>query len=137
MAERQIVINIPVKDRRELISKYLKVLYQFHKLPDKEINLLVELVYHYMKFMIKYNDAELASKLLFDTETKKEIKARLGQMGDPVFQNYLSSLRKKKIIVGKNIALQYIPPVNNFDLVVKFYGQVDKGSSVKVEPKGQ
>ena len=137
MAERQVVINIPVKDKRELIVKYLRVLYQFHKLPDKEINLLVELVYYYTKYLEKYKDAELAGKLLFDFDTRKLIRSNLNDLADTVFQNYLSSLRRKKIIIGKGLAPQYLPPMQNFNLVIKFYGQqTDKGDSAKAEPTG-
>jgi len=133
MAERQIVIQVPVKNRRDLITKYLKVLYQFHRLPDKELSLLVELIYYYLKFFYKYNDEELAYKLLYDLDTKKEIRKNLENMKDPVFQNYLSTFRKKKIIIDKRIVKQFIPPVNNFDLVISFYGTVDKGSSKEVK----
>ena len=123
-----VLIKIPVTSRKDTIHKYLKVLYQFHKMTDKEIEITTELIDTYSSFRDKY-DKELADKLIFSVETKNEMRQRLGDMADPLFQNYLSNLRRKKVIVNKAIAPQYLPPTKDFKLVIEFNGQTDKGSS--------
>jgi len=119
-----VLIQIPYEGKKDIVKKYLEVLYQFHKLTDKEIQLLTEMIIIYSDLESKYGE-ELASKLLFDIDNKKKIRASLNNMTDPVFQNYLSNLRKKKVIVNRSIAKHFIPPIENFELIITFSGRVD------------
>ena len=123
MAGVNIPINIASKDTRDKIKKYLQVLYQFHKLTDKEVEITTELVMSYSLLLKRY-DKDVANQLIFSTENKKKIRAVLG-MDDPIFQNYLSNLRKKKVIVDKTISPQYIPPAKDFNLIFKFNETTD------------
>ncbi len=119
MADK-ISITVPVKDSRDKIRKYLEVLYKFHKLTSRETDVLVEIVLVYIDLKSKYND-EITYKLLFDSDTRKYLIAKLDDMGDPQFQNYLSALRRKKAISKNNkLFPMFIPPLGDFDLVVQF-----------------
>lgn len=123
MAVQEISVLIKFTERRELIKKYLDILYKFHKLTDKEIEIATEIIMSYST-ILKRHGKEIADKLIFDTENKKTIRNKL-QISDPVFQNYLTALRKKKVIVGKTIASSYIPPLEDFNLKFMFNGQTD------------
>jgi len=116
---KKIDVVVPVKDRRDSIKKYLKVLYQFHKLTDKEIRLLTELIYFFKEYEQAHGVA-VAMKLLFDPDTKKLIRKNVDDMTDGDFQNYLTKFRKKKVINGRTISALFIPPADEFELTVKF-----------------
>jgi hypothetical protein len=123
MAGVDIPIKIVSKNARDKIKKYLQVLYQFHKLTDKEVEITTELVMSY-SLLLKRHGKEVADQLIFSIDNKKKIRATLG-MADPIFQNYLSNLRKKKVIIDKTIAPQYIPPLKEFNLIFKFNETTD------------
>jgi hypothetical protein len=125
---KKINIPVPVSGRRDRIKKYLLVLYQFHKLTDKEINLLTELIFYYTDYVDQYGD-KLANKLLFDKDTSIQIRKNLDNMADTVYRNYLSNLRKKNVITGRTLNTKFIPPLNNFELSVSFYERDNKGNS--------
>ena len=121
----EIRVNVLTIDSKDRIQKYLKVLYQFHKLTDKEMELLTEIIFLYIQYRDKYND-EIADKLIFDSDNRNIVKKNMNNMSDPIFQNYLSNLRKKKVIVKGKLARPFIPPSSNFDLIITFNEAVDK-----------
>lgn len=115
-------IKIKSTSKEDRIKKYLDVIYKFHKLTDKEIDILVELVLAYQNIQAKYptvTDTDLFNKLLFDTANKKEVRDRL-QIKDSVFQNYLTVFRKKGVIKDNKLVVHFIPAVEPFDLIFKF-----------------
>lgn len=111
--------KINYSDYRDKASKHIKILYNFHKLNNKEMEILSEIVALYTYYKEKY-DATIADTLIFNTDSRNIIKERLNNMSDPVFQNYLSSLRKKGIIKDGKIFKAMIPPSEDFDLTFKF-----------------
>lgn len=114
-----ITIPIKTKDKRDRIEKYLEVLYKFHKLTDKEIQLLVELIIIYTDLRDNHGE-EIATTLLFHVDNKNKIRKNLNNMNSSVFHNYLSYLRKKAVIKGKSINPVFIPPVEDFKLIISF-----------------
>ena len=125
---KKIDIPVEVSGRRDRIRKYLLVLYQFHKLTDKEINLLTELIFYYIDYVDQYGE-QLANKLLFDKDTSSQIRKNLDDMADTVYRNYLSNLRKKNVISGRTLNTSFIPPVKDFQLAISFYERDNKGNS--------
>jgi hypothetical protein len=115
-------IKIKSSSNEDKIRKYLEVIYKFHKLTDKEIAILVELVLQYQEIQTKYastKDTDLFNKLLFDVDVKKKIKEKL-QIKDSVFQNYLTVFRKKGVIKDNKLVVHFIPAIEPFDLIIKF-----------------
>jgi len=127
MAVKTISIPVPTNDARDMILKYLKVLYQFHKLTDKEMELLTEIIFFHSMYKKKY-DESVADTLYLNADTRKIIRAKMNDMSDPIFQNYLSNLRRKKVIIEGKVAKVFIPPVTNFNLVISFYAENNKTS---------
>ncbi len=125
---KQVPVRIPVTGRRDAIEKYLLILYHFHKLTDKEIKLLTELIHYYVEYNTKYG-SRMANKLLFDKDTSVIIRKNLDNMADTVYRNYLSNLRKKGVIKGRELSSNYIPPMSAFSLVFTFYAANNKGNS--------
>ena len=120
-----IKIGVPTINNKDRIQKYLKVLYQFHKLTDKEMELLTEIIYLYYQLRDKYDEA-IADKLIFDSDNRSIVKKNVNNMSDPIFQNYLSNLRKKNVIKDGKLAKVFIPPSSNFNLIISFNETIDK-----------
>ncbi len=92
------VINLKQKTKREAYLLYLNLLNKFHKLTDKEVDILMELLRAYFSALKKYNNEEAASKLYFN----KEDLSKKTKIKPSILKNYLSSLRKKKVLLEDN-----------------------------------
>lgn len=117
---RTIIVKSSTHEGR--IRKYLHIIYNFHKLTDKEIDILVELIVNYQLIELKYptvKDPELFNRLLFDPTVTKKIKEKL-QIKDSIFQNYMTTFRRKKVIEGRVLNPNFIPPKETFDLTFRF-----------------
>jgi hypothetical protein len=105
-------VNIPTT--RELVYRqYLSILNSVlgskRHLDPKEIDILSKLLYIDHKY--KHIPKEKRDVLIFHTETRKRIRQALG-ISTQVFNNKLSSLRKKKFIAKNNLLIQ-VPESNN------------------------
>jgi len=121
-ARKTIEITIPSANAKQRILRYLNTIYKFHKLTDKEIEIVVELIIQYYKVSQTLRDPKdiaTLSKLLFSTEVRKEIRDTLGIKED-VFNNYISKLRKKGVVVSDTLNPNYIPPYGKFALTLNF-----------------
>jgi hypothetical protein len=74
----------------------------YHKLRQKEIEALSLLLYYRYELSREIKDIEMVDMILFSTQTRTKIRADLGGMGQKVFNNLLTSLRKKSIITKDN-----------------------------------
>jgi len=66
---------------------------------------------------------ELVDKILFSTDTRKQIRADLGDMDPKVFNNLLTALRKKGVLGKKNVINPGLIPnmsEDGFKLVFNF-----------------
>lgn len=91
-------------------------------LTNKEREVFAELLYQYNRLPDMADEYKF--KILFDYDTKVQMKDRLG-MGDAVFKNNLSSLRYKGLITSDNrIPARYLVGISSegirvvFDLVI-------------------
>lgn len=113
-------ININLK---KLFSVWLDITSPFHKLRKQEKKVLSLLLYHYYMLQKDITNESIIWKVLFDYDKKLEIRKELN-IKDPSFNNVLSSLRKKKVIVDDRISSIYIPSVeqkaNNFKVIFNF-----------------
>lgn len=117
------VVTIPIKstDQKDKVRKFLEFTYKFHKLTDKELDILLVFVMKFYSLLHKYKgvDLGLINKLLFDVEAKKEIREEL-KIREDVFANYLTIFRRKGVIKGKILNSSYLPPEEPFELHLKF-----------------
>jgi hypothetical protein len=118
---KTIPITIKSSTDEKRVRNYLSMLYNLHKLTEKEVDIIVEFILRYYDIIAKYpvHDDELISKMLFDPSVKKKIKDKYN-MKDTVLQNYMTVFRKKGVIKGNMINKSYIPPKESFELVFKF-----------------
>lgn len=114
-----------IKTSKKLFFKHwLNFTKPFHKLTNKEIEVVSLLLYYHSKYREETNNNKILWKMIFDYDTKMLIKKELDNMKDQILQNLLSSLRKKKVIVNNKINPVYIPDLdkdsNNFKIIYNF-----------------
>tara|TARA_Y100000593_G_C4290326_1_gene327903 strand:+ start:1167 stop:1523 length:357 start_codon:yes stop_codon:yes gene_type:complete len=106
-------MNIPIKCKsKEYFGIYLQLLNPVLKLKDREIEVLASFM------LLLYNNRSMntnkATELIFSTKVRKIIRESIG-MSEASFNNHITSLRKKKLITGKNINPILLKgfPINN------------------------
>lgn len=118
MVEKKAKFNT-TKDK--FFNQYLNLIKVFpplNSLREKEIKVLAEL----LRLNDKYSGlaADLRWKIIFEYSTKVDIKDKL-KLSDANFNNILSSLRKKKIIINNTIPEAYLITVDKeFNLNITF-----------------
>jgi hypothetical protein len=70
----------------------------FHKLTDKEMHLTVELILAYLEYLEVYKSKEAAVKLYLERESRIKICTYLEIKDQQIFSNYLTVLKKKKVL---------------------------------------
>jgi len=118
MKQKVITIKTDIKDA---INKYLTFTKALNKLRPKEIDLISEMIYLFIKEKQNFKRKEDLWKKIFDYDSKVIYKENL-KIEDYTLQSLLSSLRKKNVIVDNTIREVYIPDLSdsNFLLVFKF-----------------
>jgi hypothetical protein len=110
-------------DKKSIFRYWLEFLKPYHKLRQKEIEALSLLLYYRYELSREIKDIEMVEMILFSTQTRTKIRADLGDMGQKVFNNLLTSLRKKKILTKDNKINHILIPQmteNGFKLVFDF-----------------
>jgi hypothetical protein len=106
--------------REKFFQLWLMILQPFLKLRNKELELLAKILYHRYLISLEVKNKEMLDDLLFSTKMKKQIILEL-DIPEHAYNNLLSCLRKKKLIIDKSINKQIIPvirePFDNFKLV--------------------
>lgn len=116
------VATIPIY-KKDLFYRWLELTKPFHKLPPQQIRFLSLLLFYYDKYKIQTNSEELAWKLVFNYDTKKEIKEVMN-IKDQSLQNLFTVMRGKNIIKDNKVIDRYIPNVEKdakeFRLIFNF-----------------
>jgi predicted nucleotide-binding protein (sugar kinase/HSP70/actin superfamily) len=92
-------MNIPIKsDIPQSMKAYLQVLNPILKLKDKEIEVLSS----FLSIWQSNRDNANIDKMLFSTPVRKMVRKQIG-MSEASFNNHITMLRKKNMIVDKKI----------------------------------
>lgn len=95
-----------------LFEHWVSLTKPLHKLTDAEASILVAFLRKRHLYSSNVKDESVVDKLLFSTETRKEVMDELNyRMG--TFQNYLTSMRNKGVITQENRINKKLLP--NFD----------------------
>jgi len=89
-------------DKKSIFRYWLEFLKPYHKLRSKEIEALSLMLYYRYELSREIKDPDMVDMILFSTQTRNKIREDLGKMGQKVFNNLLTSLRKKNIISKDN-----------------------------------
>lgn len=115
-----------IQTTKRLVFRYwLEFLKPYHHLAAKEIEALSILLYYRQELSTEVSNPDLVDKLLFSSSTRKQVKKDLGDMKDGVFNNLLTTLRRKNVLSKDNkIVAQLIPKMqkdsDGFKLIFNF-----------------
>jgi hypothetical protein len=113
-------VNVHLKTMFKL---WLEITTTFHKLTKQQISVLALLLYYHHELSKEITNNKIIWKMTFDYEVKEKIKKEL-DMADAGFQNVLTRLRKKGIIIDNKIVSTYIPKLEanskNFRVIFNF-----------------
>ena len=119
MAENLNIQSFKVS-KEKFFKMWLMILQPFLKLRNKELDVVAKLLYHRYLISLEVKNKEMLDDLLFSTKMKKQIILELG-IPEYAYNNILTPLRKKKIIIDNSINKQIIPvisePFGNFKLI--------------------
>lgn len=107
-------------DERQFFKVWLTLMQPFLKLRDQEIKVLAALLYYRHNIQEEVKNKAIIDELLFNTKTRRRIKDEL-ELESYSFNNILSSLRKRKLILNNSLNSKIIPNIetgfDNFKLV--------------------
>jgi len=107
------IININIL-QKDLFKKWLQITKPYHGLTKQQQDILSLFLYYHFKLKQDITNNKILWKILFDYDTKKEIKEELN-ITDQVLQNTLTQFRKKKIIIDNVITPSFIPELKKED----------------------
>lgn len=110
-------------DKKSIFRYWLEFLKPYHKLRAKEIEALSLMLYYRYELSREISNKEIVDMILFSTETRSKIRGDLNNMSQKVFNNLLTSLRKKGVVTkGNKINHVLIPNMSEdgFKLVFNF-----------------
>lgn len=118
MSVKRIKINA---DEKSIIKSFLEFTKSIHKLRNKEMELLAEILYKNHTEKGNFKREEDRWNKVFSYESKLEYKDNL-DIQDHTLQNLLSSLRRNKVIIDGRVKQGFIPNLNEdkFFLVLEW-----------------
>lgn len=111
MQNRNLNIKTFDVDLERFFRVWLELLRPFHKMTNKEMDIVGYLLHRRHQLMVKVNDEKLVNQLLIDANTREEIRKRMGYGSNQVLSNMLSELRNKSILDGDSINRLLIPKI--------------------------
>tara|TARA_B100000767_G_scaffold225021_1_gene214242 strand:+ start:47 stop:433 length:387 start_codon:yes stop_codon:yes gene_type:complete len=89
-------------DKKSIFRLWLEFLKPYHKLRNKEIEALSLMLYYRYELSREIPNVDMVDMILFSTETRSKIRSELNDMSQKVFNNLLTSLRKKGVLTKDN-----------------------------------
>ncbi len=107
---------IPIKGNiTHSLKAYLQILNPVLKLKDKEM----EVLSNFLSIWYKNKDKDNIDKLLFSTPVRKMVRKSIG-MSEASFNNHITMLRKKKMIVDKRINASILQNIQDTGIEVTY-----------------
>lgn len=123
MGKANNVIVIPTSLEKGFFKYWFEFLRPFHKLSDKEIEVMACLVKHRYLLSKSIINNELLDQIAMNDDTKRKVREECG-LQQTYFQMLMSRLRKKNMIIKGMINPKFIPRIeegsNNFQLLLSF-----------------
>lgn len=117
------VITIPTSIQGKFFKFWLEFLRPFHKLTDREIDVMACFLKQRYELSKVIKDPELLNQVAMGEETKRKIREECN-ITQAYFQVIMTKLKKSKIIDNGRINPKFIPRLeegsNNFQLLFAF-----------------
>jgi hypothetical protein len=105
------VVRVPTSLKGKFFRYWFDFLYPFHKLTDREVDVITSFVKHRYELSKVIKDAEILDKVTMSEDTKKKVREECG-ITLPHFQVIMGKLRKNKVIVDGKINPKFIPNID-------------------------
>lgn len=120
-------INNAIRISTSLDSKFFRYWFEFlqpfHKLTDREMDVITSFVKHRFELSKKINDSDILDKVVMGDDTRKKVREECG-LTLAHFQVIMGKLRKNKLIVDGKLNPKFLPNIKEedttFQLVLYF-----------------
>lgn len=117
------IVRIPCSLDKSFFRLWFKFLEPFHKLTDREIDVITSFVKQRYRLSKVIKDNEILDKVTMSEDTKKKVREECN-ITLPHFQVIMGKLRKNKVIVDGKINPRFIPNIDEetdaFQLLLLF-----------------
>lgn len=117
------VITIPASKEGSFFRYWFEFLRPFHKLTDREMDVISSFIRHRFELSKLVNDQGLLDKLTMSEDVKKKVREDC-KISQAHFQVIMTQLKKRKVIENGRINPRFIPNLdkdgNNFQLLLSF-----------------
>lgn len=117
------VITIPASTEGKFFKYWFEFLRPFHKLTDREIDVIASFVKYRFELSKDIKSQELLDKVTMSEDTKKKVREDCN-ISQAHFQVIMTKLKKSKVIDNGKINPKFIPRLNeddtNFQLLLSF-----------------
>lgn len=104
------IVRIPCKDIKSFFYYWIMFLKPFHRLTERESEVVVSLLIERYELSKVIKDSEILDKVLMSEDTRRKIREEC-EITLPHFQIVMSKLRKSKVIIDNKINPRYIPRI--------------------------
>lgn len=105
------IVRIPCSLDKSFFRLWFKFLEPFHKLTDREIDVITSFVKQRYGLSKVIKDNEILDKVTMSEDTKKKVREECN-ITLPHFQVIMGKLRKNKVIVDGKINPRFIPNID-------------------------
>lgn len=117
------IVRIPCSLSNSFFKYWFKFLRPFHKLTDREIDVITSFVKQRYELSKVIKDNEILDKVTMSEDTKKKVREECN-ITLPHFQVIMGKLKKNKVIIDGRINPRFIPNINEdtgtFQLLLLF-----------------
>lgn len=117
------VITIPTSTEGNFFKYWFEFLRPFHKLTDREIEVIASFTKHRYNLSKVIKDQEILDKVTMGEDTKRKIREECN-ITQAHFQVIMTKLKKSKVIENGKINPRFIPRLDgddkNFQLLLSF-----------------
>ena len=108
------IVRVPCSLSGSFFRYWFKFLEPFHKLTDREIDVITSFVKQRYELSKVIKDNEILDKVTMSEDTKKKVREECN-ITLPHFQVIMGKLRKNKIIVDGRLNPRFIPNIQETD----------------------
>ena len=117
------VVRIPTSLSTKFFRYWFEFLYPFHKLTDREIDVITSLVKQRYELSKVIKDDEILDRVTMSEDTKKKVREECN-ISLTHFLVIMGKLRKSNVIINNKINPKFIPNIDeesgNFKLLLLF-----------------
>ena len=117
------IVRVPCSLDKSFFRYWFMFLQPFHKLTDREIDVITSFVKQRYELSKVIKDSEILDKVTMSEDTKKKVREECN-ITLPHFQVIMGKLRKNKVIIDGKINPRFIPNISEengtFQLLLLF-----------------